>query len=696
MSMPPGMPPSMMEPMSLPEPPALGIERTSRSWPLLRIAIVGVAQALALFAMTWLLDNVKVSGWLPALAAVAFLALLNAVLWPIAVRLTLPLITWTVGLFTFVLNGLFVNLTAWVIDGFEVGSFWSGLVVAFALTIVNLTVGGLVNIDDEHVWRQHVVKRLVRRHEQPDHTDEPGFLFIQIDGLGHDVLRDAMASGHAPMLAGLVEGGTHRLVGWECDLSSQTGAMQAGILLGDNSNMPAFRWYEKDTGRIMVSNRPKDAAEIEHRQSSGHGLLANGGASRANVFSGDAPDTMLTFSTVLESRSSDTRIGYAMATPYTLMRIIALSIADIARELRAAHRAKKDGVEPQMHRGGVYPLLRAATTVVLSEMTIAMLIADIERGVPATYADFVGYDEVAHHSGIAAPEALDTLRRTDEHLRRLLTMIADAPRPYYVVILSDHGQTQGSTFEQRYGQSLEDLVHELAREAAITAPVLAGESWNNVNGMLSDAAAEQSRLGRTVARVTRKKTDHGEVALGPATETQAKADDGDVVVLASGNLGLLSITHIEGRATRQQLEAIHPGLIEGLAAHDGVGWVLVRDDELGDLAIGAEGVHHLRDGTVEGSDPLASFGRNAADHLRRTSSFGNCPDLLVNSFYDPAADEGAAFEELIGFHGGMGGAQCHPFVMAPANLPVAEPLVGALSIHDLFKSWVAPVEDAIA
>ncbi len=678
--------------MSTLQPPELGIERTTRSWPLLRIAILGVAQALTLFLMTWLLDNVRLSSWLAAFAAVGFLAVLNALVWPIAIRLTLPLVTWTVGLFTFVLNGLFVNLAAWVVDGFEVGSFWSGLVVAFALTIVNLSVGGLLNVDDEHVWREHVVRRLVKRHEPPTHTDEPGFLFIQIDGLGHDVLLDAMASGHAPMLAGLIENGTHRLVGWECDLSSQTGAMQAGILLGDNSNMPAFRWYEKDTGRVMVSNRPKDAAEIEQRQSTGQGLLVDGGTSRANVFSGDAPDTMFTFSTVLESRSSDNRIAYAMATPYTLLRIIALAVADIARELRAARRARKDGVEPCMHRGGVYPLLRAATTVVLSELTIAMLIADIQRGVPSAYADFVGYDEVAHHSGISAPEALDTLRRTDENLRRLLTTLSDAPRPYFVVVLSDHGQTQGATFAQRYDQSLEDLVNELARDAAVAAPVLAGESWNNVNGLLSDAAAEPSRLGRTVARVTRKNTDDGEVAIGPTTETLAGTDDGDIVVLASGNLGLLSFTAIEGRATRQRIEALHPGLIEGLAAHDGVGWVLVRDDEIGDLVIGGNGVFHLDDDSVEGSDPLEPFGPNAADHLRRTSSFDNCPDLLVNSFYDPVTDEGAAFEELIGFHGGMGGAQCHPFVLAPSDLPTGETLVGALSIHELFKSWIAPAQ----
>jgi hypothetical protein len=98
----------------------------------------------------------------------------------------------------------------------------------------------------------------------------------------------------------------------------------------------------------------------------------------------------------------------------------------------------------------------------------------------------------------------------------------------------------------------------------------------------------------------------------------------------------------------------------------------------------------LTDDRVEGDDPLAVFGPNTADHLRRTSAFDNCPDLLINSFYDPVTEEGAAFEELIGFHGGLGGRQSHPFILAPAGLTVpSEPLVGARSIHELFKTWLA-------
>ncbi|MFK8023791.1 MAG: hypothetical protein AB8G26_07490, partial [Ilumatobacter sp.] len=67
----------------------------------------------------------------------------------------------------------------------------------------------------------------------------------------------------------------------------------------------------------------------------------------------------------------------------------------------------------------------------------------------------------------------------------------------------------------------------------------------------------------------------------------------------------------------------------------------------------------------------------------------------INSFYDPESEEGAAYEGLIGFHGGLGGAQSHPFVLAPANLSQpTEPLIGARSIHDLFKSWIVDAQRA--
>ncbi len=671
-----------------PVPPPLPIDRPAPSWRLIRVVILGVAQALALVGLAAAIDGLVLEGLGAAVLFTAVLGALNALVWPFVIRVTLPLVMWTVGVFTFVLNALFVALAAAVVDGVEVDSFWVALVVALVTTVVNLSVGGLLNIDGDHVWRAKVARRIVKRSGAARCTDVPGVLYVQIDGLGHDVLVDAMRSGHAPFLARLVEAGTHRLHGWECDLSSQTGAMQAGILLGDNHNMPAFRWYEKSTGRVMVTNRPKDAAELERRHSDGTGLLAGGGASRANVFSGDAEDSVLTFSTVGRRDVSQRNLLWVVSTPYALFRVIALMVVDVVREKRAYRRARRSGVEPLGHRGGIYPVLRAGTTVALAEVTWAMLVADIARGVPTAYVDLVGYDEVAHHSGIAAPDALDVLRRTDDELERLMTTLDDAPRPYFLVVLSDHGQTQGATFEQRYGETLDDVVRSLAA-GQVAAPVLAEEGWNNLNGLLNEAASDPTTLGKAVKRVTRSKTVDGEVVVGPDTERTVTVGDDDLVVLASGNLGLVSFTGLPGRATRQSIERDHPGLVGELARHPGVGFVMVRDAELGDVVIGPRGVHLLDADHVDGDDPLAAFGPNAAQHLRRTSAFDNCPDLLVNSFYDVQVDEGAAFEELIGFHGGLGGRQSHPFVLAPTQLAAPDrPLVGARSVHELFTGWV--------
>ncbi len=411
------------------------------------------------------------------------------------------------------------------------------------------------------------------------------------------------------------------------------------------------------------------------------------------MFSGDADDALYTFSRLrLGGGPTRQRLISLFATPHGLIRIIGLFIADVIREIRSARVAERDGIEPKGHRGGIYPLLRASVTVGLTEITTAALAGDIHRGLPVTYVDFVGYDEVAHHSGIRRPESLDTIRMIDDRIRRVCLGFADAPRPYEVVVLSDHGQTQGATFLQRYGYTLEELIERLATDRAVFAPPMVTEGWGNVNGLLTDVVTDDGSVASRVARrALRRHIRDGEVQLGAGREIDHEDHTDEVIVLASGNLGLVSFTEFPQRATLAAIEARHPGLIAGLAEHPGVGFVMVRsaaDDAA--IVLGAEGAHHLASGRVEGVDPLLPFGPNAARHLRRTDRFTNCPDLLVNSFFDAETEEGAAFEELIGFHGGLGGLQTSPFVLAPASMEVPDhPLIGAEAIHELLSGWMA-------
>ncbi len=211
------------------------------------------------------------------------------------------------------------------------------------IVVAGLTAAiySLLAIDEDDSWYRNVVRRQARRREQVTESDVPGVLFLEIDGLAHDVLLRALKDGSAPTLAAWVRGGSHRLRRWETDWSSQTGACQAGLLHGSNEDMPAFRWWEKERGAAIVTNHPRDAEEIERRHSDGRGLLHADGASRANILSGDAPHSMLTMSTALRRRRP---IGkdYAayFARPYAVARTFASSPSPTS-SASAARRAAR-------------------------------------------------------------------------------------------------------------------------------------------------------------------------------------------------------------------------------------------------------------------------------------------------------------------------------------------------------------------
>ncbi len=284
-----------------------------------------------------------------------------------------------------------------------------------------------------------------------------------------------MPSGTATRrnLARWAHGGSHRLLRWETDWSSQTGACQAGLLHGDNDDMPAFRWWEKEHGRAIVTNHPRDAAELERRHSNGRGLLHEDGASRANIVSGDAVHTLLTMSTVLD-RSRPGRIGQDyfgyFANPYSVTRTVLLALADIGQELRFAAQQRRRDVLPRIHRDFKYALVRAWGTVVQRDLQVSAVIADIYAGRPVGYTTFLAYDEVAHHSGVERADALSVLRQVDRQIGRIVKAARDAPRPYEFVVLSDHGQSQGATFRQRYELSLEDVVTNSMRRPGRRGP----------------------------------------------------------------------------------------------------------------------------------------------------------------------------------------------------------------------------------
>ena len=662
---------------------------------LTRVVAVWVITAAALLLLSALLAGFQVENFAVALVAAALIGLINALVWPLLIRIALPFTVLTLGLGVLALNGAVVWAVSALEPGVTVQSLGVGVVVAFGLTVVNTAVTSLLAIDDDDFWYRNAVKRRARRLRAEGDLSVPGVYFLEIDGLAHDVLRRAIRDGNAPNLARWLRDGRYRLMRWETDWSSQTGACQAGLLHGSNDDIPAFRWWEKDRGRPIVTNHPRDAAEIERRHSNGQGLLHEDGASRANIVSGDAVHTLLTMSTVLD-RDRPGRIGQDyfayFANPYNVTRTIALVIADVAQERRFAAQQRRQDVRPRIERDRKYALVRAWGTVVQTDLQVNAVIADIYAGRPVGYSTFLAYDEVAHHSGVERTDTLAVLRRVDRQIGRIAAAAADAPRPYRFVVLSDHGQSQGETFSQRYGISLGDLVQEACdAEAVETEDAQTDEALSYLGASLTEASGAGSAAGRAVGAATRGRQVDGAVQLGEGR--RQAADDGklpELSVMASGCLGLITFPREPGRVTLERIEERWPALIPALSKHPGIGFLLVRSERRGATVIGRDGTNYLDEGTVDGEDPLAPFGPNAALHVKRTDGFAHCPDVVVNSTYWSDTDEVAAFEELVGSHGGMGGGQSYPFALVPADWRVPEqPVVGPEALHAHFRRWLA-------
>jgi uncharacterized membrane protein YvlD (DUF360 family) len=657
--------------------------------------VVWVITAGALMLLSALLAGFDVKDFEVALVTAASIGLVNALVWPLVIRFALPFTVVTLGLGVLALNGAVIGLVAAIQPGVEVAGLGAGVVVAFGLTVVNTSITSMLAIDDDDFWYRNVVKRRARRLLAEGDLSVPGVYFLEIDGLAHDVLRRAIRDGNAPNMARWMRDETHRLLRWETDWSSQTGACQAGLLHGNNDDMPAFRWWEKDRGRPIVTNHPRDAAEIERRHSDGRGLLHADGASRANILSGDAVHTLLTMSRVLD-RDRPGGIGQDyfayFANPYNITRTIALMIADVVQERRFAAQQRRRDVRPRIPRSRRYALMRAWGTVIQTDLQVHAVIADLYAGRPVGYTTFLAYDEVAHHSGVERADTLAVLRRVDREIGRIAAAANDAPRSYRFVVLSDHGQSQGETFLDRYGISLDQLVQDACQaETADVEDAHSNEALGYLSASLTEASGTDSAAGRAVGAVTRSRKVDGAVQLGEgAHETNDDDELPELSVMASGCLGLIAFPRERGRVTLERIVARWPELIPALRDHPGVGFLLVRSERHGATVIGSTGINYLDEGRVEGEDPLAPYGPNAGRHVLRTDGFQHCPDIVVNSSYGQDTDEVAAFEELVGSHGGMGGGQSFPFALVPADWEVPKvSIVGAERMHAWFRVWLA-------
>ena len=640
---------------------------------LKRSLIVFIGNIIGIYLISFLGLGVEISHSGDIMLLVLFLGIINAILWPILTRIAMPFLVLTFGVGTLILNGVLLQLLA-PMFGIEIKG--AALILApLGMAAVTTLLSTLITIEDDSSYYRAVLNDAEKKRKS-DVKDYPGVIIVEIDGLAYEVLREAVEKGDMPTMKEMIESNDYNLRMWETDLSSQTGASQAGILHGNNEGIVAFRWIEKSNGnQMMQCSGITKVPELEKRISNGDGLLVDNGASRSNLFSGDTDNVIFTFSKIMDFGKLYNKAWYSVfSNPSNFARIVALFLADMIREIWSQITHSVKNVRPRIKRGIMYIPTRGATNVFMREINTSTLIGDMMVGdVDVAYSTYLGYDEIAHHSGVRDSDAWIALRQMDKQIKHLVDANKYCPRNYQFVIQSDHGQTNGATFTQRYGQTFEDFVKSLLPEDM----TMFAKMTSNDDHFVGD----YTPFARKDKKIEKEKKEAKELS------------DSEVIVLASGNLAMIYLTQWSKRLTYEELNSYFPELIPGLINNKYVGFILVRSQEHGDLAIGKNGTYYLDSDKIEGENPLKGFGDNIVRHLKRTSSFEHTPDILVNSFYDEEADEVCAFEELVGSHGGAGGDQSKPFILYPSSWNVSDDdIIGAENIYKLIKENLAELK----
>ena len=682
-----------------------------------------LANIMAIYLVDYISTDFTVGPWYNAVFIVVAVTVANALLWPIFRRFLMKIIIFTFGIGSLFINSLIFYIASCFIPGVSAG-IYGVLQVPIVMAIATTFITNITNTNYYDSYIKNILKYALEQ-KTPYKKRYCGVIMLEIDGLSINTLKKAIDKGVMPNIKKWLDTKTHTLKEWETDLSSQTGASQAGILHGNNENIVAYRWVEKENdNQIVVSGKLSDAPEIENRISDGNGLLVNG-ISIANMFSGDSKIPTLTSSQLegLKNIYSKT-LNAVFLDSYNFQRLFILFLWDILLELSSQIIHYMKNVRPRIRRTIVYAAVRAGANVVLREVTTDVLTSEILTGnIDTAYATYMGYDEIAHHSGVEDRDVWGALKKIDLQFAKLTSAIEMSDRDYKLVVLSDHGQSSGATFKQRYGVTLGNYVRRLLpddlkmfkteynidhfRDAVIPENKQIRFIKNRFGDITDDLFEDLESLQNIRDGIEKRKPalifeneqyiklrdkyanslDYikGHESVEKSTK---KAEDSELIVLGSGNLGLIYLTQWKQRLNYEEIVMLFPDLIPGLVKHPGIGFILVNSITNGAMVIGEDGIYYLNSDKVVGKNPLECFGVNASHHLKRQNSFKNMPDILVNSFYDSENNEVCAFEELIGSHGGLGGNQTKPFIIYPSEWKDPGDLIGSESIYHFLKKEI--------
>jgi len=514
----------------------------------------------------------------------------------------------------------------------------------------------------------------------------------------------ALRRGHCPALRRMLLRRSARLRRWRCGLPSTTLATQAGLMYGDNNDIPAYRWFDKETYTAHSCKIPQSLQMVQKRVSKGRTGLLEGGSSYGTLLDGGARLALFTLGALDGQRFFENVRGLGfvvlfLLSPLRLSRVVAGCVWEYLRDLA-------EGLTAWIRNLGrgkpstPSPLLQILADLIAREIETFGVMIDIYRGVPCIYVNYFGFDEVAHRVGPTHPKAIRVLHGIDRQIQqidRIRRMYHR--REYDLFVLSDHGISPSVPFQELYGRTLGEYIAEQVEHPLALDEHLETDEWRllETTCLLQELKAmEQVATSPRVASLLRQSRNYMRRQWQPEGEKWELERHNDVVVRGSGNLMHVYFNVHRSKLHLSEIALLYPRLLQNLVVHPGIGLVVGREgDDV--IILGKDGSVRIGRNTrvQRGPYPLTNLRdpEQAERDIVELAGFRHSGDLIVLGNRN-ASGEVVTFEMQRACHGGVGGPQDYPFLMHPRGMnPSASPIVNGCQLYSYFMEARQPTWD---
>ncbi|PYM45045.1 MAG: hypothetical protein DME16_18775 [Candidatus Rokuibacteriota bacterium] len=536
-------------------------------------------------------------------------------------------------------------------------------------------------VDDIVLKFQRMVDRVARwaRLGVPADPGRRRFLIIQIDGLSEAVLDKALHGRRLRHIRRLLRTGRLARKPMSVGIPSTTPTFHAAAMYGIQPDIPGFHYYDKRERREVHFPMPGAADFVESRQMADrHGILA-GGACYGCVFTGGAPDSLLTFARLLKP----TRAGLpllrlllsAALLGWVVVKALGLTAFELARFVVRTARSPRAARSESFRWLG----LKIVFSVWIRELFTLAVSADLYRGARAVYVNYLDYDVFAHAFGPAHRSAMRALYHIDSSIGQLARVIERLPEYHYdLYILSDHGQTPTRNFRQvSGGESLESVVRAALGGAATGGP------WSPPRQKKALGLTRHlARYRRTDCRGLLQRFFNHTERDRPAWAREDGPPTESIRVITAGPNAFVYFLDSPEPLT---IEAVEPADVgEHLSRHPGIGLVLARS------AHGPVCWWRGRPLSLDGNGDGGPFAGRAdrglvLKGLRDLMAMPSAGDLVLYGIGAPHSN--VSFIDERGAHAGPSETEMQTFMLHPATVTLPTPLTHPVQLYPHFAAY---------